>query len=238
VLDVATNQRNPAIGDRALSDQARVVAEYGRIIIEALQGEGIAACGKHFPGHGDTTVDSHLELPVVDHPPDRFAQLEFVPFEAAIAADVALVMMGHLLVPAFDDTRPASLSPVVIRDRLRDQLGFTGVVCTDDMDMKAITAHQPVERAAVAAVGAGCDLVLSCGADVERHARVMEALIRAAEEGELRPRDLDDARIRQRRAKERFLGTLPPRPPSNADLAQMLGRADHVAVAEAMAAFA
>src|SRR5687767_13754278 len=110
VLDILTNPRNPVIGDRALAGTPEDVAKLGTVIINTLQGEGIATCGKHFPGHGDTAVDSHHELPLVEHPPDRLDAVEFVPFRAAIAAGVAGIMTAHLLVPALDDQRPATLS--------------------------------------------------------------------------------------------------------------------------------
>src|ERR671918_440337 len=103
VLDILTNPTNPVIGDRALGARAQDVARLGQIIIRTLQAEGIAACGKHFPGHGDTTTDSHFELPLVEHPPDRLDAVEFVPFRAAIDAQVACIMTGHLLVPALDE---------------------------------------------------------------------------------------------------------------------------------------
>jgi len=103
VLDIHTNSANPVIGDRALSERADEVARLGSVIIQTLQAEGIAACGKHFPGHGDTSVDSHHELPVVDHPPDRIERVELVPFRAAIEANVASIMTAHILIPALDD---------------------------------------------------------------------------------------------------------------------------------------
>ena len=102
VLDVLTNAKNPAIGDRALADDVELVSELGRVIITELQDAGIAACGKHFPGHGDTSVDSHHELPLVEHPPDRLRAIEFRPFEAAIAAEVASIITAHMLVPSLD----------------------------------------------------------------------------------------------------------------------------------------
>ncbi|PYR56863.1 MAG: hypothetical protein DMF85_15285 [Acidobacteria bacterium] len=122
VLDVRTNPGNPVIGDRALADRAEDVARLGAAIIRTLQAEGIAACGKHFPGHGDTTTDSHHELPVIDHPPDRFDAVELVPFKAAIAADVAAIMTAHILIPALDEERPATLSAAIERP-LRSQRG-------------------------------------------------------------------------------------------------------------------
>src|SRR5262245_46250881 len=114
VLDVHTNSRNPVIGDRALAEQADEVARLGSAIIRTLQAEGIAACGKHFPGHGDTSTDSHHELPLVEHPPERLERVEFVPFRAAIDADVACIMTAHILIPSLDEEHPATLSPRII----------------------------------------------------------------------------------------------------------------------------
>ena len=106
VLDVHTNPRNSVIGDRALGQTAESVAGLGRVIVRTLQDAGVAACGKHFPGHGDTSTDSHLELPLVEHPPDRLRAIEFAPFRAAIAEQVAFIMTAHVLVPALDAERP------------------------------------------------------------------------------------------------------------------------------------
>lgn len=238
VLDVLTNPDNPAIGDRALSTDPAVVAEYGGEIIRALQDAGIAACGKHFPGHGDTGVDSHLDLPLVEHAPERFGEVEWVPFKGAIAAGVASLMVGHLLVPAFDEESPASLSTAVVTGQLRGTLGFTGLVLTDDLDMKAVSARHQVEHAAVRAIAAGCDIVLACGTDHDQHARVVEAIIHAAEQEELPVSLLDAARARHRRAKERFLAGPAPRPLSASMLAQVLATPEHAAIADSMAAFA
>src|SRR6266508_3324314 len=102
VLDILTNPKNPVIGDRALGEKAEDVARLGSAIITTLQAEGLAACGKHFPGHGDTSTDSHFELPLVEHPPDRLRAVEFEPFRAAIREDVAFIMTAHVHVPALD----------------------------------------------------------------------------------------------------------------------------------------
>ena len=110
VLDIHTNPKNPVIGDRALAEDAEGVARLGAAIIASLQDNGVAACGKHFPGHGDTSVDSHLELPLVEHPPDRIRRVECVPFRAAIKAGVAFIMTAHVLVPSLDEEQPATLS--------------------------------------------------------------------------------------------------------------------------------
>src|SRR5438874_13266218 len=122
VLDIHTNSKNPVIGDRALAEKADEVARLGAAIVRTLQAEGIAACGKHFPGHGDTSTDSHLELPLIEHPPDRLRAVELVPFRAAIAAGVATIMTAHILIPALDDKRPATLSKRIITDILRNEL--------------------------------------------------------------------------------------------------------------------
>jgi beta-N-acetylhexosaminidase len=110
VLDVHTNPKNPVIGDRALADQADLVGRLGAAIITALQAEGVAACGKHFPGHGDTSTDSHLDLPLIEHPPERLRDVELVPFRAAIEAGVATIMTAHIVLPALDETMPATSS--------------------------------------------------------------------------------------------------------------------------------
>lgn len=233
VLDVRTNAKNQVIGDRALADRAEDVARLGRTIVRTLQAAGVAACGKHFPGHGDTTGDSHEELPLIEHGPDRLAAVELVPFRAAIAESVATMMVAHVLVPSLDSDRPASLSPNVVTRLLKEDLGFPGVVFTDDMGMKAVTASQSLESAVVDAISAGCDAVLLCNSSVDEQVRCLEAVIRAAESGVLTETRLDDAIGRQRAVKERFLSRERPA----AVNANVIGCAEHQAVAEAMAAW-
>src|SRR5439155_16203179 len=165
VLDIHTNPKNPVIGDRALAEKAADVARLGAAIVRTLQAEGIAACGKHFPGHGDTSTDSHAELPLVEHPPDRLRQVEFVPFKAAIDAGVATIMTAHVLVPSIDEKRPATLSRRVVYDLLREELKYQGVILSDDLEMKAVAKEYEVPRAATLAIGAGCDGVLICSGD-------------------------------------------------------------------------
>src|SRR4051812_3020612 len=205
VLDVHTNSRNPIIGDRALSGKAEEVARFGAALIETLQTEGIAACGKHFPGHGDTSTDSHLELPLVEHPPDRLRQVEFLPFRAAVEARVATIMTAHVLVPALDEKRPATLSRRIVYELLRDELGYDGVILSDDLEMKAIANQYTVPSAAVLAIEAGCDGVLICSGDHDTQAAALESLVHAVEDGRLPYGRVEDALRRQQRAKERFL---------------------------------
>lgn len=238
VLDIHTNPKNPVIGDRALAERAEEVARLGQVIVRTLQAEGVAACGKHFPGHGDTNQDSHFELPLVEHPPDRLRAVEFEPFRAAIRARVAFIMTAHVHVPSIDLERIATLSPRIVKGMLREELGFDGVILSDDLEMKAVSAQIAVPAAAVAAIQAGCDGVLICSGDVEVQAAALEALVKAVETGEISATRFDDAYRRQRAAKERFLAV--ERPQTSARLRQLkavLGREEHQAIAAEMASF-
>jgi beta-N-acetylhexosaminidase len=239
VLDVHTNPRNPVIGDRALAERAGDVARLGSAIVRGLQSEGVAACGKHFPGHGDTSTDSHLELPLVEHPLERLREVEFVPFRAAVEAQVATIMTAHVFIPALDERRPATLSRRVVTGLLRDELKYEGVILSDDLEMKAVAGTYAVPDAAVLAVEAGCDGVLICSGSHDAQAAALEALVHAVEEDRLRLSRVEDALKRQQRAKERFLGAgAASRPAGLRALREALGRDEHRAIADEMARFA
>ena len=233
VLDILTNPQNSVIGDRALGGEAALVGRLGAAITEELQRAGVAACGKHFPGHGDTIADSHHDLPLVEHAPDRLRAVEFEPFRAAVRAGVASLMVAHVLVPAFDDTRPSSLSPVILR-LIRQELGFDGVVFTDDLDMRAIADRHSIPEAAVEAIAAGCDAVLICSGRSDIQVAALEALVHAVEEERVPYARIEDALRRQRLMKERFLA----RPDiQRLDWRTVVGRESHAAVAAEMAQF-
>ncbi|MCC7125124.1 MAG: beta-N-acetylhexosaminidase [Acidobacteria bacterium] len=237
VLDIHTNPKNPVIGDRALAESAAEVARLGRAVIRGLQSAGVAACGKHFPGHGDTSTDSHLELPLVEHPPDRLRAVEFEPFRAAIAEQVAFIMTAHVLVPSLDEQRPATLSADVVQALLREELGFDGVILSDDLEMKAVAATWSIPEAAVEAIRAGCDGLLICSGDVDLQARTLEALIHAAEDGRIPAKRLDSAMQRLRAAKGRFLShERQPLHERQRRLTAVLGCDRHQAIAADMAA--
>ena len=238
VLDILTNPRNPAIGDRALANTPDDVARFGAAIIETLQSAGIAACGKHFPGHGDTSADSHNEMPLIEHPPDRLDAVELVPFKKAIAVGVAGIMTAHILVPSIDDERPGTLSPAIVTGLLKGKLGFRGMVFTDDIGMKAISARHTTAEATVLAIAAGCDAVLMCGDSQEPQFEALEAVVHAVEDGTLPLPRVEDALARHRRTKERFLAPPQPRPLDARALRTLLGRDEHQAVAAEMARFA
>jgi beta-N-acetylhexosaminidase len=204
VLDVDSNPANPVIGDRAFSRDAAAVARLGAAFIDGMQSAGLAACGKHFPGHGDTHQDSHHVLPRLDHDRERLDAVELVPFRAAVRVDVAAIMTAHIVFSALDPEHPATLSPKVLRPLLREELGYHGVIVSDDLEMKAIADHYGIEDAAVRAVAAGCDQLLICHqpALVERaHA----ALVTAVQRGELAKGRLLEAADRVRALKARYV---------------------------------
>jgi beta-N-acetylhexosaminidase len=236
VLDVNTNPANTVIGDRALSDRPDLAARLGAVIVRALQEEGVAACGKHFPGHGDTSADSHHELPVVPHEPDRLRAIELLPFRAAIDAGVAAIMSAHVLVPAFDDTRPATLAPALMRGLLREELGFDGLILSDDLEMRAVADGFSIDRAAVGAVAAGCDAVLICGSSHDSQARALEAVVHAVETEDVPLGRIEDALARHSRQKERFLAGARDRAAPREAMA-LLGCDAHQAIAAEMAGF-
>src|SRR6187455_1156100 len=236
VLDIHTNPNNPVIGDRAFSDDAAMVARLGAAIIDELQRQGVAACGKHFPGHGDTSVDSHLELPLVEHPPDRIRRVECVPFREAVRAEVAFMMTAHILVPALDEERPATLSPTIVTGMLREELGYQGVILSDDLEMKAIAKTYAVPEAAVQAIAAGCDGLLVCSGDVDLQAKTLEALVYAVEQGRVPYKRLEDALSRLRRAKERFLAA-PVSSQKVSRIRQVLGCDAHRRIVDEMARY-
>ncbi len=183
VLDVNTNPANPIIGDRAFGAEPDIVSARALAFAAGLKRAGILACGKHFPGHGDTATDSHLALPRLDFSLERLQTVELAPFMAAIAAQVPMLMTAHVIFAAVDDTVPATLSSAVVTGILRKQLGYEGVVISDDLDMKAIADNYSVGDAAVRAIAAGCDVLLLCRSLAHQEEARM-ALIKRAEADE------------------------------------------------------
>ena len=160
VCDVNNNPANPVINVRAWGEDPTTAGALAAAFQRGLSRGGVLGCAKHFPGHGDTASDSHLDLPVLPHSRERLEQVEFPPFRAAIAAGVDSVMTAHLLLPQLDPQQPATLSSVVLTDLLRGALGFNGLVVTDALVMEAITARHGPADAAVLAFEAGADLIL------------------------------------------------------------------------------
>lgn len=188
VLDTDTNPLNPVIADRSLSRDANVVAHLGCDLIDGLQADaGVAACGKHFPGHGDTSQDSHYALPRLDHDLQRLHDVELVPFVAAARAGVAAMMTSHIVFSPLDDQMPATLSPAVLNGLLRREIGYDGVVFTDDMEMKAIASFFDFDEAVIRTIEAGADVVTICHTPEKQH-RAIDLLTAAITSGRL-PRE-------------------------------------------------
>ncbi len=161
VCDVNSNRLNPIINIRSFGETPKIVARHAEAYISGLQSEGVIACAKHFPGHGDTAFDSHLTMPILPHNLSRLDNVELAPFRAAITAGVRSVMVAHLAVEAFDYAHiPASLSSHITADLLRCKLGFNGIIVTDALEMQAITRSYSSAEAALAAIRAGADAVL------------------------------------------------------------------------------
>ncbi|MFF8287916.1 glycoside hydrolase family 3 protein [Streptomyces sp. NPDC016309] len=198
--DVNSDPDNPVIGVRSFGSDPELAARHTVAYVEGLQSVGVVACTKHFPGHGDTNVDSHLAMPRVDVDLDTLHARELVPFRAAIAAGTKSVMSAHILLPALDPDRPATLSPRILTGLLRQELGFEGLIVTDGMEMQAIASTYGIERGSVLALAAGADAICVGGglADEETVLRLRDALVDAVRTGELAEERLADAAARVR----------------------------------------
>ncbi len=197
-VDVNTNADNPVIGARSFGEEPALAARHAAAWVRGLQSAGVAACAKHFPGHGDTAVDSHLGLPVVDRSLDVLRETDLPPFVAAISAGVAAVMTSHIVLPQVDDAAPATMSRRILTDLLRGELGFIGLVVTDALDMAGASGVIGIPEAAVRALAAGADL-LCLGSSSEQHLQpVLDAVVGAVEDGRLPLDRLQDAAARVR----------------------------------------
>lgn len=195
VMDVFSDPNNTVIGDRSYGSDPRTVAEASSQVAAGLQDAGIIAAGKHFPGHGDTATDSHLSLPIVNKTKEQWEQNDAIPFQKAIDTGIPIVMVGHILMPQLDPNNPATLSHIMVTDILREEMGFDGVICTDDLTMGAITEAYGIGEAAVRAVEAGCDLLLVCHEEENLEA-VYTALLSAVESGRISEQRLNESVLR------------------------------------------
>ena len=184
VVDVDSNPANPVIGARSFSSDPKVVSHCATAFIQAMQAGGIAACAKHFPGHGDTDLDSHLALPLLPHAIDRLRATEIPPFIAAARAGVASIMTAHVVFEAVDPGIPATMSRKVIEGVLRSEIGFDGVVFSDDLEMGAIADRMGIGEAAIRAIDAGVDCLLVCHR-IDRQREAVDALSQAIASGRL-----------------------------------------------------
>ena len=228
VLEVDSNPKNPVIGDRAFSDDPEWVGKLGVALARGLEQGGVASCGKHFPGHGDTSQDSHLALPHLPHDLARLEAVELPPFEAYARAGLASLMTAHVIFDAIDPGVPATMSARVLQGLLRQRLGFKGVLVSDDLEMKAIAEHFSIEDATVRGTLAGVDLFLVCHrAEVQR--RAIEGLVKAVEAGRVPRERIEQANARLDALAGRFAH------PVEEPLAT-LGTPEHRALAQGLGA--
>jgi beta-N-acetylhexosaminidase len=205
VLDVNNNPDNPVIGVRSFGEDPELVGELGAAVAEGFRRDGVVACGKHFPGHGDTAVDSHVDLPVVEHGRDRLDRVELPPFRAAIEAGIGAIMTTHVAFPEFTGgaERPATLSEPVVTGLLRERLGFDGLIATDCMEMDAIADGVGTPAAAVQAVEAGCDLVTVSHTPATQRAAI-DAVVAAVQSGRIDETRIDESVRRILRTKTEY----------------------------------
>lgn len=201
-LDVNNNPHNPIIGARSLGEDPAAVARLGRAAIRGLRAGGVASCAKHFPGHGDTSMDSHMALPTVDHPVERLQAVELAPFRAAVEEGVESIMTAHIVFPAYD-SEPATLSKRILTGLLREEMGYRGIIVTDGLNMKAIADHYGMGEAAVRSVEAGADLILALGPIADQKA-AFQALLEAARSGRISEARIDESLERLFAAKRKF----------------------------------
>ena len=216
VLDIHTNPNNPVIGPRAFGTTAKAVIDAALPFVKALESENVLACGKHFPGHGDTSVDSHLGLPAQSISLDELRARELKPFAAAITAGLSMLMTAHILYPAIDPHLPATLSRRFLTGLLREELGFDGVTVTDDIGMGAMKGYFDHPSSAARLLQAGCDMLMVSAhfTDSSRARGFAQAILDAQKEGRLDPEQLarSRARIQKLLAKARTheVRPLPP----------------------------
>lgn len=204
VLDINSNPNNPVIGDRSFGNNKDTVAILGTSTMKGIQSKNIISVVKHFPGHGDTSVDSHVNLPVVNYDINRLNSFEFVPFKTAIQNGADAVMVGHILLPKIDSKYPSSMSYEIVTNILRKDLGFNGLVVSDDMTMGAITENYSIEEASIKAINAGVDLLLVCQ-KYENTENVLKALKEAALNGTISKESLDNALYNIISIKKKYL---------------------------------
>jgi beta-N-acetylhexosaminidase len=231
VIDVDTNPDNPVIGDRAFSSDPERVARCGAGFMLGHHTAGVVPCVKHFPGHGDTIVDSHVDLPTIEHDRTRLDKIELYPFERAVAADAPMIMTAHVQIPALDPFYPATMSPMIIDGILRKEMGYDGVVVTDCLEMKAVADRFEIEEMVDRSLDAGVDLFLICHTE-EKWKKAMRHLYeRALDDDKVRAR-VEESAERVLSLKEELLGHWPRPWTGTDDYRQFLGNPDHLALVE------
>jgi len=192
VLDVLTNPANTVIGDRAFSTDPYQVALLGRAQARGLRDAGVIPCGKHFPGHGGTLLDSHDDQPKDERSLEELTRIDLYPFQQLIAEGIEMIMSAHVLYPALDPEFPATASRKILTGLLRQQMGFNGVIITDDLEMGAVVRHSTIDQAVINALNAGADMLLVCH-KIDLALAARDACVRAIESGIISQSRVEDA---------------------------------------------
>ena len=231
-VDVYTNPKNQVIGDRAISSDPEQVAKIASALVRGYIKSGIIPCAKHFPGHGNTLADSHDELPVEEADLERLRSVELVPFKKVFRARLDMVMTAHIKFPKIDPEYPVTMSEKFIKQMLRQEFRYRGLVISDDLDMKALAAHYGVEEIAVRTLQAGCDILMYCN-KFEHPQIAIEAITKAAKDHRLSAQTIDEAYHRVVAVKKDVLTS--PDPMELAKARELIGHADHRRLSEAIA---
>ncbi|MCF6462973.1 beta-N-acetylhexosaminidase [Clostridium sp. Cult1] len=203
VLDVNSNPQNPVIGDRAFGSSSKTVVDNGMQVMKGIKSENIVAAVKHFPGHGDTNMDSHIDLPVIEKDLNDLEKIELVPFKESIKQGVDTIMIGHILFPKLDNQYPATLSKEIITGLLREKLSYEGLIISDDMTMGAIIKNYTIEEAAIKFLKAGGDLLLICHG-YENHVKIINRIKEEVNKGSISEDELDEKLYRIIQIKEKY----------------------------------
>ncbi len=232
VLDTLTNANNKVIGDRSLGNDPEHVAKHASALVRGYIKANVIPCGKHFPGHGNTVADSHLELPVDDSTLEQLEGGPLIAFKKAFRARLDLVMTAHIKFPKIDPEWPVTLSKIFLKDILRGRyLGYRNMVITDDLDMKALRDHYSQEMIAVQALKAGNDILLYCN-DPSSPGIALDAILEAIDGGDLSGNDITESYNRVQRLKKTYLGNAPET--KAGDIARILGHPDHLRLSKAI----
>ncbi len=208
VMDIHSNPSNPVIGKRSFGTTAEIVSETGNNVAQGIRNTNVIPSIKHFPGHGDTSTDSHMELPIIDKDLEDIRNFELIPFKDAIDQGIEMIMSAHILIPSIDEEYPATLSGKILGDILRDEMGYEGVIISDDMTMGAIVNNYSLEDASIDFLKAGGDILLVCHG-VDNPKLVFNKIMESIEIGELTEDEIDAKVYRILELKNRFLNKNP-----------------------------
>ncbi len=230
-LDVLTNPKNTVIGDRSLSSDPEMVSKLSSALVRGYLKSEIMSCVKHFPGHGNTLLDSHFDLPIESSDLNRLNEIELLPFKKAFKSRVDMVMTSHILFHNIDDKWPVTLSEIFLKKIIREECRYRGLIISDDLDMKALTNKYSTEDIAVRAIEAGVDMLLYCNEPLSPPLAI-QAITRAVADGRIKEEQIKSIYEKIQSHKTESLTQADPEPWSEAK--QWIGHSDHQKIAQAI----